>query len=1012
MSQTQHQDYQQQQQQQYSNIEYGIKSQQQQQQSVISSIIGTSPKTKQKYQQLAQQLQVKVEEIEHPPFEIVDNTDDIEPKPANIIIRNEVTTIHNQIIIQSPHQTIDPNKIPLINQQTPQMSNTNNMQQKHSGVNQNIYMNQPQFQTKDPNILTNSTFNTQQLNNQNSFLPKIYQQNTQEAPPTQNGYISDFYKQNNKPQQLSIKKARENNNRGSDKNSNQYVSDQSEKRSQQNNQNSGYNSQGINQNYPINSNNSQQNSGKKMTDKKFFRSKIDFMAPIKSLQNRGSNLDPMLSDDSYYENPPFVGLPVQIQQRRFNKGPPTIKGSDNESQQQNDQQQYQQNHQRANSVSKKSQNQDYHQAIVSKYANLTQIQEETIRSTKSKDNNSNQFPKQQQYPQSLNNSMLTSLQQNQQQIPGSNRTGSNANYGLVSLNRNNLGYRKPSNQQNSGSKNNYQSFIQNTNQIMGMGNGGLKSTTNNQAKKANVSMDQGYNYGQQRNMKMSPLKLPNLKQAYKKETLVTHVGGHHGAGGRLCAVCAKKHNPNQPHIVQSIPQNKKILLQRGPLSLNKSMSRGSTNQMNQNRSQRSLSTNSRNRAGSQSGRQLSLNNSQRSLLSSRNRQPQQQNNYNQIDRLRSVNKLRTIPRQPNVSDFSRNYKSLSPRVSMISRGKISNNQQLKPGIQNTNTLQYQRPINQQQTYAQYPNNINTNPRASPGNYKAMVLTPKKTIGKASFGLPQNQHQNQESNNKQIPSAQLDEPELVCREKELDPSIEDEIKDGFFELRQKFKDEGGESSIYVSHVVLHAKHPIFCKLEIDTLKNLLTDSSIIYLAQDQVLYKSGSQDTLVYFVLFGRLNLLVPPVKGLNDEIQSRDDYQNNQISGAQSDNTQGLSTQVSLGKANIGWTVGEEVLFDKNMQIRQESCIALVESCLLGIQKSKLAIIQKALLDKGNQKDYFVIESVLKGNFLIKNNWRKDMQEYYSNSIKSRSTPGQSQLGQDDMQNIHNNNRDQQTFLT
>jgi hypothetical protein len=27
-----------------------------------------------------------------------------------------------------------------------------------------------------------------------------------------------------------------------------------------------------------------------------------------------------------------------------------------------------------------------------------------------------------------------------------------------------------------------------------------------------------------------------------------------------------------------------------------------------------------------------------------------------------------------------------------------------------------------------------------------------------------------------------EPELVCREKELDPTVEDEIKDGFFELR--------------------------------------------------------------------------------------------------------------------------------------------------------------------------------------------------------------------------------------
>lgn len=80
------------------------------------------------------------------------------------------------------------------------------------------------------------------------------------------------------------------------------------------------------------------------------------------------------------------------------------------------------------------------------------------------------------------------------------------------------------------------------------------------------------------------------------------------------------------------------------------------------------------------------------------------------------------------------------------------------------------------------------------------------------------------------ASQYEEPELICKEKELDPSIEEEIKDGFYELKQKFK-ETGESSIYVSHVVLHAKHPIFSKLEIDTLKNLLTESSIIYLAKD-------------------------------------------------------------------------------------------------------------------------------------------------------------------------------------
>lgn len=59
------------------------------------------------------------------------------------------------------------------------------------------------------------------------------------------------------------------------------------------------------------------------------------------------------------------------------------------------------------------------------------------------------------------------------------------------------------------------------------------------------------------------------------------------------------------------------------------------------------------------------------------------------------------------------------------------------------------------------------------------------------------------------------------------SIEEEIKEGFFELKQKFKSEG-LSNIYISHVVLHQKHPILKKLDIETLKLLLTDSSVMYL----------------------------------------------------------------------------------------------------------------------------------------------------------------------------------------
>lgn len=78
---------------------------------------------------------------------------------------------------------------------------------------------------------------------------------------------------------------------------------------------------------------------------------------------------------------------------------------------------------------------------------------------------------------------------------------------------------------------------------------------------------------------------------------------------------------------------------------------------------------------------------------------------------------------------------------------------------------------------------------------------------------------------------------------------------------------------------------------------------------------------------------------------------------------------------NIGWTLGEEVLFDRNLQVRQETCYAETESCLLGINKGKLAVLQKTLLEKGNSKDYFVIESTLKGNYLLKTNWRKDVLE-------------------------------------
>jgi hypothetical protein len=46
-----------------------------------------------------------------------------------------------------------------------------------------------------------------------------------------------------------------------------------------------------------------------------------------------------------------------------------------------------------------------------------------------------------------------------------------------------------------------------------------------------------------------------------------------------------------------------------------------------------------------------------------------------------------------------------------------------------------------------------------------------------------------------------DPELVCRDIRLPSTIEEEIKDGFFELKPKFREQG-QSSIYISHVVMH------------------------------------------------------------------------------------------------------------------------------------------------------------------------------------------------------------------
>lgn len=157
--------------------------------------------------------------------------------------------------------------------------------------------------------------------------------------------------------------------------------------------------------------------------------------------------------------------------------------------------------------------------------------------------------------------------------------------------------------------------------------------------------------------------------------------------------------------------------------------------------------------------------------------------------------------------------------------------------------------------------------------------------------------------------QKEEPEIICKPQQVNSNVEEEIKQGFFELRQKFTPED-KSSIYVSHVVLKEKHPLLKKVELATIQQILVDASILYVTKEQALYKEEATDQLVYFVLFGRFYLQATHKGELK-----------------------------VIGKTNIGWVLGEEVLFDRNLQKRKESCVAKVDSCVLGIPKNKLAVI-------------------------------------------------------------------------
>ena len=74
---------------------------------------------------------------------------------------------------------------------------------------------------------------------------------------------------------------------------------------------------------------------------------------------------------------------------------------------------------------------------------------------------------------------------------------------------------------------------------------------------------------------------------------------------------------------------------------------------------------------------------------------------------------------------------------------------------------------------------------------------------------------------------------------------------------------------------------------------------------------------------------------------------------------------------NLGWTIGEEILFRPDHPStpsghRKDTCKAMSEAGVLGIQKENLHLIKNALFDRGDPDEFSKLEIILRGNYLVK----------------------------------------------
>lgn len=91
------------------------------------------------------------------------------------------------------------------------------------------------------------------------------------------------------------------------------------------------------------------------------------------------------------------------------------------------------------------------------------------------------------------------------------------------------------------------------------------------------------------------------------------------------------------------------------------------------------------------------------------------------------------------------------------------------------------------------------------------------------------------------------------------------------------------------------------------------SSIVFLKRNQILYKEEDEEKTLFIILYGRVGLCSRRV-------------------GA-------------LGKAFLGWTVGEESYVDKTFLCRIENCYADAETAMIELEYEKIKELQEAMIN-------------------------------------------------------------------